>query len=121
MAPILDSSMTNGMGIKSLRIFSRICIVAFVRDASVTNFLELSNESYQWNVSFIRESHDWEVYVFALFFNLYSFRMKLRDEDKFCWVPSKWGSLTLGRSIMSLYLMIASFSIGRVFGGIRSP
>jgi hypothetical protein len=48
-----------------------------VKDASVADYLELSNDSHKWNVSFIRDAHDWEVDVFALFFNfLYSFRLR---------------------------------------------
>jgi hypothetical protein len=52
--------------------------------------LDLSNDSYKRNLSVIREAHDWEVDVFASFFNLlHSFRMRQEGEDKLRWVPSK--------------------------------
>ena len=43
--------------------------IAHVKDASVEGHLELSSGSHKWNVSFIGAIHDWEVDVFASFFN----------------------------------------------------
>ena len=48
--------------------------------------------SIQWNVSFIREAHDWELDVFASFFQvLHSVRERQRGEDKLWWISSKRG------------------------------
>ena len=42
--------------------------IACVKDASGAGNLEVLGGSNQWNVSFSRETHDWEVDVFASFF-----------------------------------------------------
>jgi hypothetical protein len=39
-----------------------------VKDAAVADNLEHLGDSIQWNVSFTREAHDWEVDVFVSFF-----------------------------------------------------
>jgi hypothetical protein len=61
-----------------------------LQDASVVDHLELSSGSHKWNISFIRVAYDWEVDIFASFFNLlYSFSVSRGVEDKLCWVPFK--------------------------------
>jgi hypothetical protein len=63
-----------------------------VKDASVLENLEILGGSNQWNVSFSREGHDWEVDVFASFFQvLHSVIVKRGSEDRFWWVSSKRG------------------------------
>lgn len=58
---------------------------ACVKDASVADHLELSNDSYRWNVRLIRTSYNWDVDVFASFFYLlYSLRLRYGGEDKLC-------------------------------------
>jgi len=42
--------------------------IAWVQDASIEDNMEILGGSIQWNVSFVREAHDWEVGVFASFF-----------------------------------------------------
>jgi len=42
--------------------------ITCVKDASVADNMEILGSSTQWNVTFVREVHDWEVDVFALFF-----------------------------------------------------
>jgi hypothetical protein len=47
------------------------------KDASVATLLKLSSGSIQWNVSFTRTVHDWEVDDFASFFRvLYLVRVR---------------------------------------------
>jgi hypothetical protein len=41
--------------------------IAQVKDAFVADNMEILGGSIQWDVSFIREVHDWEVDVFASF------------------------------------------------------
>jgi hypothetical protein len=62
----------------------------------------------KWNVSFIRDAHDWEMDVFASFFNLYSFRLRQGGEDKLVGNPPREGCLTLDLSITSLYHMLTT-------------
>jgi hypothetical protein len=58
----------------------------------VTNHLELSSASHQWNVDFLRAALYWEVDHFTLFFNLlHSLRLRRGSEDKLCCVPSNRG------------------------------
>jgi len=47
--------------------------IARMKDASVADNMEVLGGSIQWNVSFVREAHDWEVGVFASFFHVLSF------------------------------------------------
>jgi hypothetical protein len=50
--------------------------IAYAKDTSVAALLELFGGSNKWKATFARVAHDWEVDVFASFFNLsYSIRM----------------------------------------------
>jgi hypothetical protein len=55
--------MTNGLSIiRFLKgIFLDLYSIACVKDASMADYLELSGDSHQQNVSFIKEAHKWEV------------------------------------------------------------
>jgi hypothetical protein len=56
--------------------------IARDKDALVATHLVLQNGSYQWDVSFFRAAHDWEVDIFASFFSLlYSTRVDCEGED----------------------------------------
>ena len=69
--------------------------IACANDAFVQENLELSGESYKWNVSFIRAAQDWVVDAFVSFFNLLNpLRLSQRREDKLRWAPSKRGMFT---------------------------
>jgi hypothetical protein len=48
--------------------FSDLFGIARVKDVSVADNMEILGGSIQWNVSFVKEAHDWEVDVFASFF-----------------------------------------------------
>jgi hypothetical protein len=86
--------------------------------ASTSNSIK---SCYQWNVSFIRVAHDWEVDVLASFFKLYSLRVRWGGKDKFCWPTLKDGCSMLDPSIVSLSAKIALPSLVRVFGKTRLP
>jgi hypothetical protein len=70
--------------------FQDLFSIARIKDAFVGDHLELFSDPYQWNVSFIKASHNWEVNV-TLFFNLlYSTRLRLESKDKLYWaLPSE--------------------------------
>jgi hypothetical protein len=56
--------------------------IARDKDELVAAHLVLENWSYQWDVSFFRAAHDWEVDVLASFFTLlYSTRVDREGED----------------------------------------
>jgi len=56
--------------------------IARLKDAIVANNLEQLGDSFQWNVIFIREAHDWEVDVFASFFQLlHSIKINRDNKD----------------------------------------
>jgi hypothetical protein len=44
--------------------------ISCAKDASIVDNLELLGGSNQWSVSFSREVHDWEVDIFAYFFQV---------------------------------------------------
>jgi hypothetical protein len=62
------------------------------RDACVADHMDFSSGSLQWDVSFLRAAHDWEVVVFASFYSLlYSSSRSRVGEDKLWWTPSHKG------------------------------
>lgn len=70
--------------------FPNLYSIACMKDTYVAIQFELSSGSLQWNASFIRATHNWEVDVFASFFNLlYSYRVRREGEGKIWWAPSK--------------------------------
>jgi hypothetical protein len=50
--------------------FPELFSIAHFKDAFVADLLQLSSDSYQWNINFIRAAQDWEVDFFTTFFNL---------------------------------------------------
>lgn len=73
-------------------VFPDLFGIARVKDASVADNMEVLGGSTQWNVSFVREAHDWEVDVFACFFQvLHSTRVNRDRADRLWWVASKKG------------------------------
>jgi hypothetical protein len=63
--------------------------IACDKDAHVADHLVVVSRSYQWDVSFFRTAHDWEVNVLASFFSmLYSTRVNCDGEDQLWWSPS---------------------------------
>jgi hypothetical protein len=72
--------------------FPALFCLAAAKDASFADNPEFLGVSNQWNVSFTREVHDWEVNVFASFFQMmHSVIVRRGREDKLWWVPSKKG------------------------------
>jgi hypothetical protein len=71
--------------------FSILFGIARMEDASVEDNMEVLGDSIQWNVSFVREAHDWEVGVFASFHVLHSAMVSRDRADRLRWVPSKKG------------------------------
>jgi hypothetical protein len=66
--------------------------IARVKDAFVVDNMEVLGCSIKWNMSFVREAHDWEVDVFASFFQVLHSSTVSRDlADRLWWVPSKKG------------------------------
>jgi len=66
--------------------------MARFKEAFVVDHVLFSNDTFQWNITFIRLVHDWEVEaeMVASFFNLlYSFMMNQGGEDRICWTSSK--------------------------------
>jgi hypothetical protein len=61
-----------------------------VKDASVVDNTEVLGNSTQWNVSFVKEAHDWEVGVFASFFQMLHSAVVSGDRaDRLWWFFSK--------------------------------
>jgi len=78
--------------------------IARDKDALVEDHLVVVSGSYQWDVSFFRAAHDWEVDVLASFFSLlYSSRANYDGEDKLWWSPSHKGKF----DVRSFYKALA--------------
>jgi hypothetical protein len=100
-------------------VFPHLFGIAWVKDASVVDNMEVLDGSTQWNVSFVREGHDWEVGVFASFFQVLHSAMVSRDRaDRLWWVSSKDCSRSSLSSSLWLALMVDA-SLGRVCGRLR--
>jgi hypothetical protein len=83
--------------------------IAAAKDASVANNLELLGGSNQWNVSFTRKAHDWEVDVFASFFQmLQSIIVRKGGENKLWCVPSKKGLFKVESFFHSLTRLVGT-------------
>jgi hypothetical protein len=64
--------------------------------------MKIHGGSIQWNMSFARTAHNWEVDVFTLLFRvLYLGKVRWEGEDKLCWVPSKKGLVGVKSFTMS--------------------
>jgi hypothetical protein len=56
----------------------------------VADHMQSFTGNIQWNISFTRPMHDWEVDLVTSFFDLlYSIRLRQGGEDKMCWISSK--------------------------------
>jgi hypothetical protein len=78
--------------------------IAHDKDALVTAHLVSKGGFLQWDVSFIRAAHDWEVEVLASFFTLlYSIRVRSEGDDKLWWTPSHKGKF----DVSSFYKVLA--------------
>jgi hypothetical protein len=96
--------------------------IARVKDVAVADNLEHLGDSIQWNVSFTREAHDWEVDVFVSFFQvLHSVKVSTDSEDKLWWVSSKKGVFKVKSSFYFLVSSNGSHFPGKVFGTIKFP
>jgi hypothetical protein len=96
--------------------------IAHVKDALVAVHLEFYGGFNQWNMSFARAAHDWEVYVFFSFFRvLYSVRVRRVNEDSCGGSPPKEGCLRLDPSIVLWFVVKVAAFLGRVFGLSKAP
>jgi hypothetical protein len=103
MAPISVFGMICGVETTLKVAFLALFGIARLKDTVVADNLELLDDSFQWNVSFIREAHDWEVDVCTSFFQLlHSVKVNQDNEDSLWWVPSKKGVFKIKSSFYSL-------------------
>jgi hypothetical protein len=66
--------------------------IACEKNALVAANMQMLGGSNQWNVSFIRKTHDWELEVFASFLQvLHSVRVRQGCEDRLWWISSERG------------------------------
>ena len=92
-------------------VFPILFGITRMKDASVADNMEVLGGSIQWNVSFVREAHDWEVDVFASFFQvLHSAIVSRGRADRLWWVSSKKGLF----KVKSFFSLLACFE-GRCF------
>jgi hypothetical protein len=72
--------------------FPRLFSITSLKEASIADNVERSNDGVQWNIVFTRLIHDWEVDVLASFYScLYLFKFRGHLEDKLWWIPSSKG------------------------------
>jgi hypothetical protein len=81
--------------------------------------MEILSSSTQWNVSFVREAHDWEVDIFASFFKvLHSAIVSTGHEDRLWWVSSKRTCSRISSSLAPWLALKEVACLGRVCGGL---
>jgi hypothetical protein len=104
----------------TLKVAFQASFGAHVKDSSIEHNLEFLGSSNQWNMSFTREAHDWEVDVFASFLQaLHSVKVRRGSEDKLWWVPSKKCLFKVKSFFYSLACSGGSAFPGKVFGALR--
>jgi hypothetical protein len=70
--------------------FPDLFSIACCKDTWVADDMQLLNRNLQWNISFTKPMHDWEVDLVSSFFELLNYiRLRQGSEDKICWIPSK--------------------------------
>jgi hypothetical protein len=103
-----------------LKGFPALFDIACVKEASVADNLKFLGGSNQWNVSFTREAHNWEVDDFAYFFQaLHSVKVRRGREDKMCWSPPKKICSRSSHSSTSWLALVVVIFLGKVFGTLR--
>lgn len=99
------------------KAFSVLYGIARYKDALIVAHLDFASGSLQWDVSFIRAAHNWEVKALASFFTLlYSIRVRREGKTRFGGPLLTKASLMLDPSIRSFLVNIKFLSLGRVFG-----
>jgi hypothetical protein len=84
-------------------VFPVLFGIARAKDASVANNMEILSGSTQLNVSFVREAHDWEIDVFASFFQVLQSAIVSRGRaDRLWWVSFKRGMFKVKSFFSSL-------------------
>ena len=94
--------------------------IARGKNAFVAANMEMLGGSNRWNVSFIREAHDWELEIFASFLQvLHSVRVRQGCEDRLWWISSKRGLFKVKPSFFPWLAMRVGAFLGRVCGRRR--
>jgi hypothetical protein len=97
--------------------FPELFCLARNRDALMADLRVVSNNVVNWDISFIKLVHDWEVDSISSFINaLYSARVGWGGDDKLCWTPKKE---LLRLNIFTKFFPLLTLSFGRAFGGLR--
>jgi hypothetical protein len=121
MDPKLILGMISGAGTWLLRqLFQFYLVFARVNDAAVVDHLEFLGGSNQWNERFDRAAQNWDVDIFASFFQvLHSTKVKKRSEDKLWWIPSKRDCLRQNPFIAPWLVLKGVAFLGRVCGKLK--
>jgi hypothetical protein len=92
-------------GVILKEVFPGLYNIASAKEASIVDNMDFIGGTLQWNVSFFRLVHDWELEVLASFYTLlYSYRMSREGEDKIWWVSSSKGKF----DVRSFYNILVS-------------
>ena len=112
--------LTNNWVVSLKAAFPILYNIANVKDAIVVNNMDLLSGNLQWNISFLRLIHDWEVDMVASFYSLlYSFRSRREGEDKLWWKPSRKGTLDVRSYHKIITYKDNPLFLGRAFGRQR--
>jgi hypothetical protein len=89
-------------------------------DASFVDNLDFLGGPKQWNASFTREAHNWEVDVFASFLQaLHSVNVRRGCEDKMWWVSLKKGLFKVNSFFYSFTCSGGSRFPKKMIGALR--
>jgi hypothetical protein len=75
------------------------------KEALVTHYMQVRNDSTHWCLDFIRPIQDWEMESLSSFLDLlYTIKVKLNSDDTMCWQPA----LQQGFKVSSYYRVLSS-------------
>ena len=90
-------------------MFPDFYCIACVKEATVTEHIQLRDAAVTWEVNFTRLAQDWELESFSSFLDLlYAANIKHTGTDKLCWRPS----LAEGFQVKSYYQVLGESRIG---------
>ena len=83
--------------------------IASAKEVSLADNMDFIGGIRQWNVSFLRLVHDWELEVLASFYTLlYSFRVHKEGEHEIWWITSSKGRFDVRSYYNTLVRKVAS-------------
>jgi hypothetical protein len=92
-------------GVALQELYPDLFRLARNKEALVTHYMQVRNDSTHWCLDFIRPIQDWEMESLSSFLDLlYTIKVKLNSDDTMCWKPAP----QKGFKVSSYYRVLSS-------------